>query len=175
MGFSIHIKSIPASIYWRSDKHCLVFGPYRLEKEIFYFNKNGKLKFQIDLDRHGPRPLPTDRHLAGHPPFSLFTTFKGKFFCMYFIQNCFICRRSDSTVPEDAGIEPRTAATLELAVRRSNHWLDLIRMCQNYSMPIVHSGMTVWQCRISIYQIPVPILVLRNSVASMSIRNWLHI
>jgi hypothetical protein len=28
---------------------------------------------------------------------------------------------SDSTVPEDAGIEPRTVATTALAVRRSNH------------------------------------------------------
>jgi hypothetical protein len=27
---------------------------------------------------------------------------------MYFIQHCFVCRPSDSTVSEDAGIEPRT-------------------------------------------------------------------
>jgi hypothetical protein len=33
---------------------------------------------------------------------------------MYFIQHCFICRPSDSTVSEDAGIEPRTVATLAL-------------------------------------------------------------
>jgi hypothetical protein len=38
---------------------------------------------------------------------------------VYFIQHCFICRASDSTVSEDAGIEPRTLATLALAVRRS--------------------------------------------------------
>ncbi len=43
------------------------------------------------------------------------------FFCMYFIQHCFICRPSDSTVPEDPGIEPRTVATFALAVKRSNH------------------------------------------------------
>ncbi len=43
------------------------------------------------------------------------------FFCMYFIQHCFICRPSDSTVPEDAGIEPRTVATSASAVRRSSH------------------------------------------------------
>ncbi len=30
----------------------------------------------------------------------------------YFIQHCFICRPSDSAVSEDAGIEPRTVATL---------------------------------------------------------------
>jgi hypothetical protein len=29
---------------------------------------------------------------------------------MYFIQHCFFCRLSDSTVSEDAGIEPRTVA-----------------------------------------------------------------
>ncbi len=39
---------------------------------------------------------------------------------MYGIQHCFICRPSDSTVSEDAGIEPRTVATTALAVRRSN-------------------------------------------------------
>ncbi len=37
---------------------------------------------------------------------------------MYLIQHCFICRPSDSTVSEDAGIEPRTVATFALAVRR---------------------------------------------------------
>jgi hypothetical protein len=29
-------------------------------------------------------------------------------FFSYYIQHCFICRPSDSTVPKDAGIEPRT-------------------------------------------------------------------
>ncbi len=42
---------------------------------------------------------------------------------MYCIQHCFIRRPSDSTVSEDAEIEPRTVATSALAVR---HWLDLI-------------------------------------------------
>ncbi len=55
-----------------------------------------------------------------------FTKKKGDFFglifSMYCIQHCFICRPSDSTVSEDAGIEPRTVATSALAVRRSNHW-----------------------------------------------------
>jgi hypothetical protein len=53
--------------------------------------------------------------------FSIF--FWGGFFsfCSYIIQHCFICRHSDSTVPTDAGIEPRTVATGALAVRRSNH------------------------------------------------------
>ncbi len=35
---------------------------------------------------------------------------------MYYIQHCFICRPSDSTVSEDAEIEPRTVATSALAV-----------------------------------------------------------
>jgi hypothetical protein len=40
---------------------------------------------------------------------------------MYVIQYCFICRPSDYTVSEDAGIEPRTVATLALTARRSNY------------------------------------------------------
>ncbi len=43
------------------------------------------------------------------------------FLFMYNIQHCFICRPSDSTVSEDAGIELRTVATTALAVRRSDH------------------------------------------------------
>ncbi len=40
---------------------------------------------------------------------------------MYVIQHCFICGPSDSTMSEDAGIEPRTVATLALRARRSNY------------------------------------------------------
>ncbi len=40
-------------------------------------------------------------------------------FFVYDIRHCFICRPSDPTVSEDAGIEPRTVATTALAVRRS--------------------------------------------------------
>ncbi len=39
----------------------------------------------------------------------------------YYIQHYFIYRPSDSTVPTDAGIKPRTIATSALAVRCSNH------------------------------------------------------
>jgi hypothetical protein len=43
-------------------------------------------------------------------------------FVMYFIQHCFICRPSDSNVSEeDAKNEPRTVASLAMAVRCSNH------------------------------------------------------
>jgi hypothetical protein len=40
---------------------------------------------------------------------------------MYFLQHCFFCRPSDSTVSEDAGIEPWTVATMALADRCSNY------------------------------------------------------
>ncbi len=40
---------------------------------------------------------------------------------MYDIQHCFIYRPSDSTLSEDAGIEPGTVATTALTVRRSDH------------------------------------------------------
>jgi hypothetical protein len=36
------------------------------------------------------------------------------FFIKYFSLHCFICHPSDSTVPEDAGIEPRTVVILWL-------------------------------------------------------------
>ncbi len=39
---------------------------------------------------------------------------------MHFIQHCFICHPLNYTVSEDAGLEPRTVATLALTVRRSN-------------------------------------------------------
>ncbi len=47
-------------------------------------------------------------------------------FFVYFIHHCFICRRSDSTVSEDAGIKLRTVATLALAVRHLTTWLKSI-------------------------------------------------
>jgi hypothetical protein len=50
---------------------------------------------------------------------NLFGEFLG--FFLSFSQQCLICRPADSTVSEDAGIEPRNVATLALAVRRSNH------------------------------------------------------
>jgi hypothetical protein len=55
--------------------------------------------------------------------FSRFNTlFKGGFFKIYFDQYCIICSPSDTSVSKDAGIEPRTVATLALlAVRRSNY------------------------------------------------------
>ncbi len=58
--------------------------------------------------------------------------FKGGLF-VYVIPHRFICRPSKFTVSEDAGIEPRTAASLALTARRPYHsarsliytWLDL--------------------------------------------------
>ncbi len=56
---------------------------------------------------------------------------------MYFIQHCFICRPSESTVPENAGIETRgqilsiiqSPDCSDVGSRQSdafNHWRDLI-------------------------------------------------
>ncbi len=45
-------------------------------------------------------------------------------FCYIFVyvQHFFICRPSDSTVSEDAGIECRNVRTLALTARRFKHW-----------------------------------------------------
>ncbi len=69
---------------------------------------------------------------------------------MYDIQHCFICRPSDSTVSEDAGIELRTFATTALAVRRSKQSArshqqsarshPLINICKHWS-PYLLQGM----------------------------------
>ncbi len=63
----------------------------------------------------GPRTANTAKRIKKKGEFFWFFLF------MYDIQHCFICRPSDSTVSEDAGIEPRTVATNPLAVRRSKH------------------------------------------------------
>ncbi len=42
------------------------------------------------------------------------------FYSVFYIQRCFIYRPSDSTVSENAGIEPRSVAISALAVRGSN-------------------------------------------------------
>ncbi len=58
---------------------------------------------------------------SGPDPDKLKGDFFGFILLMYDFQHCFICRPSDSTVLEDAGIEPRTDATMALDVIRSNH------------------------------------------------------
>jgi hypothetical protein len=56
-------------------------------------------------------------------PFYFVIKLNGDFFglFLYFIQHSFLCRPSDSTVLEDAGIEPRTISSLSLTISRSNH------------------------------------------------------
>ncbi len=68
-------------------------------------------------------PRPTSGS-GSHPPDPgstkhVYIFFSGGFFWIfkYFIQHYYICRPSDSTVPVNAGIEPRTVATTALAVR----------------------------------------------------------
>ncbi len=47
--------------------------------------------------------------------------------------------RFHSAVPTDAGIEPRTVATVgAFAVRRSNHYLDLIRKARSHARAESH-------------------------------------
>ncbi len=50
------------------------------------------------------------------------------FLSVNFIQQFFIRRPSDSTVSEDAGIEPRTVAALALAISCLNKRLELIHI-----------------------------------------------
>ncbi len=71
-------------------------GLYRL---YYFLNWMTKVRFQESLDKG----------ILG-------------FFVFYaHYSTLLICRPSDSTVSEDAGIEPRTVATSALTARRSNH------------------------------------------------------
>ncbi len=59
---------------------------------------------------------------------------KRDFLFMYVIQHCFICRPADSTLSEDAGIEPRTVTTLALtiatlALTDCDFGIDRLRLC----------------------------------------------
>ncbi len=57
--------------------------------------------------------LPDDHaRLQAKKEFQISFLFGEEFlFFSYYIQHCFICRPSDSTVPTDAAIEPRTVAS----------------------------------------------------------------
>jgi hypothetical protein len=54
--------------------------------------------------------------------FSFKEEFLDFFFFFYDIQHSFICHPSESTVSEDARIEPRTVATTALAVSQDKRW-----------------------------------------------------
>jgi hypothetical protein len=70
---------------------------------------------------------------------------------MYFIQFCFFCRPSDSTVSEDAGIEPRTVATLALTVESLATRVDLIDHSQHFIALLIYiiSGSRLVHCTTS--------------------------
>jgi hypothetical protein len=78
-------------------------------------------------------------------------------FFSYNIQYCFICCPSDSTVPTDAGVEPRTVATGALEVRRSNHYrLDLISLLLDISQPFSFTNEKIYfyvicTCTLSVF------------------------
>jgi hypothetical protein len=67
------------------------------------------------------------------------------FFYFFYYIHCLICRPSDSTVSEDAGIEPRTVATLALTARRSDHLarLTLTARSSNH-LTRSHLNLAMW-------------------------------
>ncbi len=110
---------------------CLCSIPWGGGPLILYFP--GKLLSQLSPGTICPPYTGTGIHIHSYISHIIFFKyiFLGRFFsffCSYNIQHCFICRPSDSTVPTDAGIEPRTVATCALAVRRSNHSFFIL-MC----------------------------------------------
>ncbi len=80
----------------------------------------------------------------------------------YYIQHCFICRPSDSTVPTDAGIEPRTVATgqsdaltTRLDIIRSR--LDLIRT----RLDLIRSRLDLIRSRLDLIRIRLDLIRTR--------------
>jgi hypothetical protein len=69
----------------------------------------------LDCCVHSRKITPLSHIYSKHSYFNV-----KKDFFLHVIQHCFICRLSDFTVPEDAGIEPKTAS----AVRSSNRCVD---------------------------------------------------
>jgi hypothetical protein len=65
--------------------------------------------------KEGTRPQQTNHHKIRNEGIVFF------YFLKQFIQHCFICRPSDYTVLEDAGIGSMTIATLAWEISRSNH------------------------------------------------------
>ncbi len=65
---------------------------------------------------------------------------------MYVIQHFFIYCPSDSTVSEEAGIEPMNVATLALAARRSTTGLDLIHP----RLDLIHTRLDLIHTRVEI-------------------------
>jgi hypothetical protein len=73
------------------------------------------------------------------------------FFVMYVLQNCFICRPADSIVSEDAGIVPRTFATLALTAARRSYYSarshplgGLLPNTQSSAWPPLESGVLLY-------------------------------
>jgi hypothetical protein len=63
-----------------SSGHCLLILLYGPETERQQIKDDKKIKRKTNLDRRGPRPLPTICHLPDPPSFSLPTTFNVCFF-----------------------------------------------------------------------------------------------
>jgi hypothetical protein len=95
---------------------------------------------------------------------------------MYFVQHCFICRPSDSTVSEDVGIEPRTVAT----VRRSSHSATshLIYIYHFYQYRLFICINTLWSKHLLLIQIPwfertcVQLIIRTFRIARATSEHW---
>jgi hypothetical protein len=111
---ALNFRILLFSFEVQSRNHDAAVPNHELMRSLYVTKCLKILLFSFEKVEFGSRAL-SETYLLG-----------GSFFLfsfMYDIQHCFICRpsESDSTVSEDAGIEPSTVATTALDVRPSNH------------------------------------------------------
>ncbi len=97
-SISIHAKMIrcanaihrKCSLLW---KNSLLFSQYWEETEMQFSQNNSMFKRKKNVDRHGPRPLVNNHHLAEHPffhdtlPLKHFPCLNYKYICTSCYQN----------------------------------------------------------------------------------------
>jgi hypothetical protein len=66
---------------------------------------------------------------------------------------CFICRTSDSTVSEDAGIKPSVVTTLVVTARRSARSHPLSARSHPYRLDLIHIQLDLIHTRLNLIQI----------------------
>jgi hypothetical protein len=104
------------------DNHyCRYLGEEELARELVMLGYRCTMTYTLKTDKQTETKTIKARDLPRHKNDQQAESLFYFNFLKYFFQHCYLCRTSDSTVLEGAGIEPKTVATIVLAVRRFFH------------------------------------------------------